>query len=278
MRYVLQANGELNLRAALSCGQAFGWQCSANGEWRGVIHGVFARVWQEGDALVCESTLAPELVRAYFRLDDDLRAIYGSFPEEEQMREAVAAFRGMRLVRQGLWECILSFVCATNTNIPRIQKMVGALCGTYGEALDADIHACPHPSALAAATEDELRTLGLGYRAAYVLGTARQVDSGQFDLAELGAMDYERAHERLQALPGIGPKVADCVCLFSLGHLQAVPVDVWVKRMVLQRAPSLRAYRDMADFARRWLGPYAGYAQQNLFHYERTRTRRSCGV
>jgi N-glycosylase/DNA lyase len=278
MRYVLQTDGELNLNATLSCGQAFQWHRDASGGWRGVIHGALAKVWQEGDALICESALKPEQVRAYFRLDDDLGDIYATFPQEDGMRDALAAFRGMRLVRQGLWECILSFVCATNSNIPRIGKMIGALCARYGELLDTDTHAFPDPSVLAAATENELRSLGLGYRAAYVLSTARQVDSGQFDLDRVGGMDYERAHASLQSLAGIGPKVADCVCLFSLGHLQAVPVDVWVKRMVLQRAPSLRSYRDMADFARRWLGLNAGYAQQYLFHYERTRAGRLCGV
>lgn len=276
MTYTLHSIGGLNLDAVLHCGQAFQWRRDAVGCWRGVIGGAIARVWQQGDTLVCESSLPPEQVNAYFRLDDDLRAIYETFPQDEEMRNAVAAFRGMRLVRQGLWECILSFICATNANIPRIDKMLAALCGRYGRPLDEHLRAFPDPSALALASEDDLRALRLGYRAGYVLQTARQVDSGQFHLDELRGMEYEVACKRLQLLPGVGPKVADCICLFSLGHLQAVPVDVWVRRMVLRRAPGLRSYAEMAEFARGWLGPYAGYAQQYLFHYERTLAGRSC--
>jgi N-glycosylase/DNA lyase len=276
VRYVLRVNGGFNLEAALNCGQTFQWRRDAEGGWRGVIQGALVRIWQERDGLVCDSALPSEQVSAYFRLDDDLETIYASFPQDQAMQDAVAAFRGMRLVRQGLWECTLSFVCATNANIPRIQKMLAALCGRYGEPLEENVRAFPDPGALASETEDDLRALGLGYRAEHVLQTARRVDSGQFDLDELRSMNYDGAHARLQVLPGIGPKVADCICLFSLGWLQAVPVDVWVRRIILERVPSLRSYHQMAGFAREWLGPFAGYAQQYLFHYERTRAGRSC--
>ena len=172
MKHVLQSIGGLNLDAVLNCGQAFQWRRDAEGGWRGAIGGAIARVWQQGDSLACESSLPPELVSAYFRLDDDLRAIYATFPQDEVMRDAVAAFRGMRLVRQGLWECVISFICATNANIPRIDKMLAALCGRYGKPLDEHIRAFPDPAALAAASEEDLRALRLGYRAAYVRETA----------------------------------------------------------------------------------------------------------
>ncbi len=280
MPYILPASGGINLDETLRCGQSFLWRAEPGGAWRGVIGGALVRVWQQGDALACETSLPPETVAAYFRLDDPLDAIYATFPDESALREAVATYRGMRLVRYELWDAVLSFVCATNANIPRIDKMLGAMAARFGEHVADGFYALPRASVLAALSEGDLRALGLGYRAAYVVGTARMVDSGRFDLDALASLDYEAAHARLQALPGVGPKVADCVCLFALGHLQAVPVDVWMKRILARRGAGLRSYRQTAEFARAWLGPYAGYAQQYLFHYERMRNapRRACGA
>ncbi|MGB9594449.1 MAG: DNA-3-methyladenine glycosylase family protein [Anaerolineae bacterium] len=273
----LPASGGINLTETLRCGQSFLWRAEPDGAWRGVIGGAGVRVWQQGDALACDTSLPPEVVAAYFRLDDPLDAIYATFPPDPVLQQAVEAYRGMRLVRYEVWDAVLSFLCATNTNIPRIDRMLGALAARFGERLADDLSALPRPQRLAASSEGELRDLGLGYRAAYVLQAARKVDSGQFDLDALAGMDYEAAHVHLQALPGVGPKVADCICLFALGHLQAVPVDVWVRRILSQRKAGLRAYRAMGDFAREWLGPYAGYAQQYLFHYERMRNAKACG-
>jgi len=267
--------GGIDLAATLGCGQVFQWYSDGAGGWRGIVDGAPVRARQEGGALVCDSPLPAGRIRAYFRLDDNLEAIYASFPDDAQ--QAVAAFRGMRLVQQDLWECLLSFVCATNANIPRIHKMIAALCRRYGDEAEKELYSFPTAASLAAANEGDLRALGLGYRAAHLLAMARRVDGGLFDLSELTRMDYASAHARLQALPGVGPKVADCVCLFSLGHLRAVPVDTWVRRMVQRRAPGLRSYRAMAEFAQAWLGPYAGYAQQYLFHYERTQAGWGCG-
>lgn len=276
MRYILPASGGINLNETLRCGQSFLWRAEPDGAWRGVISGGAVRVWQQGDALACDTALPTEVVAAYFRLDDPLDAIYATFPDDPMLQQAVAAYRGMRLVRYQVWDAVLSFLCATNANIPRIDRMLGALAARFGEPLGDGFHALPHPHRLAALAEGELRALGLGYRAAYVLGAARMVDSGRFDLGALATMDYEAAHAHLQALSGVGPKVADCVCLFALGHLQAVPVDVWVKRILARQRARLRSYRAMADFAREWLGPYAGYAQQYLFHYERMRNAKAC--
>lgn len=280
MTYILRTAGGINLNETLHCGQTFLWRAESDGAWRGVIGGEMVRVWQQGDALACDTALPPEAVATYFRLDDPLDAIYATFPNDPALCQAVETYRGMRLVRYALWDAVLSFICATNANIPRIDKMLGALAVCFGEHVANGFYTLPRPHRLADASESELRALGLGYRVPFVLQVARMVDSGQFDLGELAALAYEAAHTRLQALPGVGPKVADCICLFALDHLQAVPVDVWMKRILLQRNPGLRSYRALADFARAWLGPYAGYAQQYLFHYERMRhaPRRTCSA
>lgn len=279
MRHALKPrSGGIHLDATLGCGQVFQWYRLPGGGWKGVIGGAPVRVWLDGDALRYDSTLPPDRIRAYFRLDDDLVEIYETFPDDALLRQSVAAFRGMRIVQQDLWECLLSFLCATNANIPRIRGMVASLCQRYGPDIGHGLHGFPTARSLAEAEEAGLRNLRLGYRARPVLQTARLVASRQFDLENLRLLDYRTAHARLCALPGVGPKVADCVCLFSLGWLQAVPVDVWVRRLVQRQEPSLRSYQAMAEFARSWLGPYAGYAQQYLFHYVRTTGNVDAGV
>jgi N-glycosylase/DNA lyase len=271
MEYALKPNsGGIDVSATLTCGQVFQWHRLPDGRWAGVIRDTPVQVWQEADTLHCRTVLPPDRLRAYFRLDDDLDEIYGAFPEDALLQQAVSAFRGMRIVQQDTWECLLSFLCATNANIPRIRQMIAALCRGYGQEVDDGLFTFPAPASLAEASESDLRNLRLGYRARYIQQAACLIQSGEFDLEELQGLDYSAAHMRLCALPGVGPKVADCVCLFSLGWLRAVPVDTWVRKLVQAREPSLRSYRAMADFARHWLGPYAGYAQQYLFHYVRT--------
>jgi N-glycosylase/DNA lyase len=218
------------------------------------------------------SSLEEEALRRYFRLDDDLEAIYRSFPPDPQLAAAVARYRGMRLIRQHPWDCAVSFVCATFCHVPRIRRMVDSLCRNYGDPIDGEQFSPPRPERLAGAAERELRALGLGYRAPNVLDLARRVEDGRLDLDDLRKRPYREAVARLKEVRGIGNKVADCVALFSLDHLSAVPVDVWMERVLSARAPELRSYDDLADFARVEFGPFAGYAQQYLFHQARMET------
>jgi N-glycosylase/DNA lyase len=160
-------------------------------------------------------------------------------------------------------------VCATFCHVPRIRRMVYALCRNYGDTLGRKQFGSPRPERLARATESELRALGLGYRALNVLDLARRVEEGRLDLAALREKPYLEAIAKLREVRGIGYKVADCVALFSLDHLSAVPVDVWMERILKARAPELRSYNELADFARVRFGPFAGYAQQYLFHQAR---------
>jgi N-glycosylase/DNA lyase len=198
------------------------------------------------------------------------------------MRAAVAACRGLRLLRQDPWECLASFILSSTKQIVQIRQIVALLCERYGEPLAVapaypPAFAFPCPARLARTTEAELRACKMGFRAPYLLATARLVANGQFDLARLQSMPIEIARAELMQLPGVGRKIADCVLLFAYGFQSAFPVDVWVLKALRQlyfphrRVTPQRLHR----FAAAHFGPRAGYAQQYLFHYMRTKTNRA---
>jgi N-glycosylase/DNA lyase len=207
-----------------------------------------------------------------------------TFPDDEPMRAAVAACRGLRLLRQDPWECLASFILSSTKQIVQIRQIVALLCERYGEPLTVasacpPAFAFPSPARLARATEAELRACKMGFRAPYLLATARLVAGDQFDLARVQSLPLEIARTELMQLPGVGRKIADCVLLFAYGFQSAFPVDVWVIKALRQlyfprrRVSPPRLHR----FAATHFGPCAGYAQQYLFHYMRTKTTRASG-
>jgi N-glycosylase/DNA lyase len=194
------------------------------------------------------------------------------------MQNAIAACHGLRLLRQLPWECLVSFLLSSTKQIIQIQQVVSLLCQRFGEPVAAPsladrVYAFPSPARLARSTEAELRACKMGFRAPYVLAAARAVESGRLDLERLGQISVEGARSQLMELPGVGRKIADCVLLFAYGFQSAFPVDVWVMRALQQfyfprRRVSLeRLHRFSAEH----FGPNAGYAQQYLFHYARTK-------
>ena len=184
---------------------------------------------------------------------------------------AINQFWGMRLLNQELWETIASFILSQNNNMGRIRSIIRALSERFGQRLAFEEYVdytFPTPQTLADAGVDEIFACGTGYRARYLWNAASKVANGELDLDALKRMDYAEAKHELMKLEGIGEKVADCICLFSLGHLTALPVDVWIKRIferiyLRKRATS----REIQEFAKNYFGEFVGYAQQYLFHY-----------
>ena len=274
----------LDLPLTLESGQAFRWH-DDGGVWSGFIEGRLLTLERDPNGLrVTYHTAHPgpeRVVRGYFRLDDDLPAIYARLCQDERLSAAVHRHWGLRILRQDPWECLIAFICSQNSNIPRIAKMQETLANTLGATATLGPltrRAFPTPEALASAGEARLRELGLGYRARYVAGTSEVVAAGGLDLLALRAAPYEDAKAALVALPGVGEKVADCVLLFALDQLDAAPIDRWVRRALEDWYLDGRrlSYRDLWAWTREAFGPYAGYAQQYLF-FRRRETARSRG-
>jgi len=265
----------LDLGCTLSCGQAFRWCLGTEWQWRGVVGGALVDLWQrpEGD-LYWESgprELSPGELSDYLRLDDDLEAIRRDI-RDPRVDAAFSAYRGLRILRQDPWETLVSYVVSQMSNVSRISRTVEILSARYGTPLgDGRNHAFPTPDQLSRATLAGLRRLGLGYRAPHVSRIASAVADGEFFLEPLREVPYREARDRLMELPGVGPKVADCVLLFSLDHLEAFPVDRWVHRAVAEwyHGGGPMTERAVGAWSREHFGRHAGYASQYLFHARR---------
>jgi N-glycosylase/DNA lyase len=269
---------DYDLAATLNSGQAFRWR--AEGErWAGIIGKRWVRLRADEGSLAVETaeTVSDwDWLTHYLQLELDLEQVLASFPQDEPMRAAVGACRGLRLLRQEPWECLASFILSSTKQIVQIRQIVSALCERFGEAVSVPPgfpaeRAFPCPARLAQTSEAELRACKMGFRAPYLLETARRVAGGQIELAQLGRLPLESAREQLLELPGVGRKIADCVLLFAYGFPTAFPVDVWVMKALRKLYfPGRRAtLRRLHRFAGSHFGPNSGYAQQYLFHYMR---------
>ncbi len=266
---------DFSLQHPLEGGQAFRWRAD-HGGYYGFIGDSAVKVTQEDSRLrvqTGDARLTAEDIQHYFSLELDLSPILSSVDVDAQIHEAIARFRGLRILRQDPWECLASFICSSYNNIKRIEGMIELLCRNFGmPAAFNGFRGCtfPTPERLAGVSERRLRELGLGFRASYLKATARKVADGKLPLETLKRTDYWVAKSALLRCEGVGDKVADCVALFSLEKYEAFPVDVWIERAMryyFQRQPMTR--KRVQDFAHTHFGRYAGYAQQYLYHYLR---------
>lgn len=285
---------ELSLPATLACGQAFRWLGDDDGWWRGVVEGRAMRLRRVDEAIDCQvyssaasSESASDLVRRYFRLDVCLSELTLELAEADSgIRAALAAYPGLRLLAQEPEETLLSYLCSTANSVPRISSSIGVLASELGRPIavveDTAYHTFPTAQTLADASADCFRAAGLGWRGGSIQ-TLAQLLIGKPPgwVAGLASGTYAEAKAALVALPGVGPKIADCVCLFALGKDDAVPVDthVWALAgelfpaelgdLVQRRSISAGAYERVALAYRLRYGRRAGWAQEYLYHWRR---------
>lgn len=251
---------DVNVEYTLNNGQAFRWKRTGD-EWRGVCRDKIIHICQNENGISFRGA-SEEFIHNYLRLDDDLDKIYESICRDEQVAAAVERFRGMRLLRQDLWECSASYMLATNATVPRIKSMIETVCRKCGQELEEGLFAFPLPEEIAS---QDLSKCGLGFRAERLKKYAESVYTGEFDLEELKKMNYEESVQKLMTVYGIGPKVADCVALFSLGHLQACPIDARISHVMEDIYGVKGSYAKVGSYARDHFGPYAGYAQEYFY-------------
>jgi len=273
---------DYDLAATLTSGQAFRWK-PCDDAWEGVIGPHWVRLQSSTEGILAQTAMPVtdwSWLTHYLQIDVALESVLLSFPDDEPMRTAVAACRGLRLLRQEPWECLASFILSSTKQIVQIQQIVGLLCERFGAPLvvppgHKPVYSFPTPDRLAAASEAELRACKMGFRAPNLRASAKAVSEGTINLNSLHVRTVDEARRELIALPGVGNKIANCVLLFAYGFQAAFPVDVWILKALRQlyfpkRRPNPRK---LLHFTATHFGPNAGYAQQYLFHYMRQRGR-----
>ena len=273
---------DYDLPATLASGQAFRW-APRDGGWEGVIGARWVRLNAHTEGILAQTAVPTtdwNWLTHYLQTAVDLSSILLSFPQDEPLRQSVAACRGLRLLRQEAWECLASFILSSTKQIVQIEQIVGLLCARFGTLLPVPVgreltHAFPSAARLANASEAELRECKMGFRAPNLLATARLVARNDVALERLHSLSVDEAREELLKCPGVGPKIANCFLLFAYGFQEAFPVDVWIMKALRElyfpkRRPSPKR---LHRFVSTYFGPNAGYAQQYLFHYTRTQGR-----
>lgn len=259
---------EFDLRRTVESGQIFHAMPVANG-WQILADRTPFYAEQEGGILRVQAG-REEVARRYFSLDHPLEKIYAAFPEDAFSQSALASCRGLRIIRQPHWECTATFITSTMKQVGHIRQISLQLRERFGDPVAGSlINAYPTPSQMAALSEQDLRECRLGFRAKNLLGAARTVASGGIDLTGLSTAPTDQLRDELCRLPGVGRKVANCVLLFAYERLDAVPVDVWIARVLRGLRRRKASLLDLENFSRRKFGTYAGYIQQYWFHHAR---------
>ena len=218
----------------------------------------------------------------FFRNIDDMEEIIKSISKDKTTKMAVKKYLGLRLIRQDPFQCFISFIVSSNSNIQKIKSSLEKISIKFGKKIRFDnkeFYMFPEPKKIANATIQEIQNCGVGYRAKFIIDAAKMVESRQIDFDQLKKSNYQNAKETILTVPGIGNKVADCILLFSLDKLEAFPLDRWIIRILKKyylekfelktKSITEKQYNTLHEKIVKHFGPYAGYAQQFLFKMER---------
>ena len=265
-KIVLENHPNFNVQDTLECGQFFRYQKVGDNTYNVFSLDKFAKVTTQGNVV---EILTDDVQYFYnfFALDCDyLPAINRLKAYSPFLSEAVEYGKGIRILRQDFVETIFCFIISANNNIKRIQGIIEKLCAKYG-AKTTNGYAFPTIDALATATEEQLKSIGAGYRASYIVNTAKALQ--QMDLSQFFNLPSTDARKKLISLYGVGPKVADCILLFGLNKGDVFPVDTWIKKVYHTYFEKGHADSKIADYLVSMFGDDAGLCQQYLFYFQR---------
>lgn len=264
----------------LECGQTFSWIREGRGYINSDI-GQVVYIEQRGNRLHYDTSEHDVDLQRMLRLNDPILEIQEQIARDGIMRESIEFAPGLHVISDDFFPCLVAFLCSIRNNIPNIRKFTQSIRREFGPIYSfrgKDYNGFPSPEELSRATEDQLRALGLDWRANFIVRSTRSILEEDIDANELSKSSYVDAHSRLKELHGVGDKVADCVCLFSLGFLEAFPIDVWIERVIQNHygifTTAGKSYGKKSEAAREYFGQYAGYAQEYLYYYTRTGGRK----
>ena len=281
-RYILENCKSFKAEHIFECGQCFRWNKEEDGSYTGVFNNNVVNVKEENNKIIfsgiCYGDIKEECTK-YFDLYTDYEEIKEKLSKiDDNLRNSIKYGDGIRILNQDLWETLISFIISANNNIPRIKGIIERLSKNYGNKItwnDKEYYTFPTPEQLSKATVQDLRNLGLGFRDVRVYETTKIINENKNKLVELKNMkDVNKLREELLKFPGVGPKVADCIMLFSLKKLEVFPIDVWVRRVMnelyIKKEDETKVdKKEIEKLAREKYGNLAGLAQQYLFYWRR---------
>lgn len=269
---------EFDPRDIFTCGQAFRWYEEDDGSFTFITHGRVANAKKVGDEILLrgvDRTSFDEIFYDYFDLDRDYKRVIEELSKDDAMKSATEYGKGIRILNQEKFETIISFIISANNQIPRIKKSIEKISEMYGEFLGEDENrkyfSFPSAEKLSKAKPEDLREFArVGFRDKRIVDTANLINDGIINIDEIEKMNLEDARSALQVLPGVGPKVADCILLFAFDRKESFPVDVWIKRVMEELyLKEVTPKSKIAVRGREVFGKNAGFANQYLFYYGR---------
>ncbi len=277
--YILENYESFDIVHIFECGQCFRWNKQEDNSYTGIFKNNVINVKKEVSNIIftgiCEKDIKQECID-YFDLDRDYAKIKNDLSNiDKHLSNSIKYGNGIRILHQDLWETLISFIISANNNIPRIKTIIERICKKYGQVIcfrGKDYYTFPTPEELSKATIEDFRNLGLGFRDVRVYETVQRTLNKEINLEKIcNEGNLENIKEELLKIPGVGPKVADCIMLFSLQKYQVFPVDVWVRRVIseiyfenIEQTP-----KNIQKFAKEHYGELAGLAQQYLFYWRR---------
>lgn len=281
--YILENQDSFDLVHIFECGQCFRWNKEQDGSYTGVIKSAVINVKQEQNKIIfsgeCLDGDFENLIKEYFDLKTDYKEYKNKLSKIDQyLKESINFGNGIRILKQDLWETIISFIVSANNNIPRIKKIIEKISLNYGEKIQfngKDYYLFPTPESLSKASVEDLRNMGLGFRDKRIFNTTKMILSKEVDIDNICKMNTtDEMREELLKLDGVGPKVADCILLFALNRIDVFPIDVWVRRVMndlyihneCEEKVNKRELQKLAE--EKFLG-LSGIAQQYLFYWKR---------
>jgi len=259
--------------AIFTCGQCFRWHKEDDGSYTGIAKERVLNVRKTEDGIIFTNTNDTEFSdvwEEYFDLKRDYGKIIKTLSENDVIADSVEYGRGIKILRQDFFECMISFIISANNNIPRIQKIIDTMSRLWGEKVvyeGKEYYTFPSAQALDGITEEKLAPLRCGYRAKYIVNAVKSYLAGEISEEKIASLPEREARAELMKISGVGPKVADCILLFSFGRFEVFPTDVWVKRVMGELFGCEE--KNATATGQQMFGEYAGIAQQYLFYKRR---------
>lgn len=283
--YILKNVEAFEPRHIFECGQCFRWNLEQDGSYTGVVRENVINVKKEQNNIIIKGNFkekAEDVCNKYFDLDTNYEEIKQKLSSiDDNMKLSIQYGQGIRILHQDVWETLISFIISANNNIPRIKGIIEKISKKYGKKIEwngKEYYTFPTANELSKASVKDLRNLGLGFRDTRVFETTRMVVNKQIDIEKLENIeDINKLREELLKFPGVGPKVADCIMLFSMKKYEVFPIDVWVKRVMTElyfntKPDEIKVNpnnQKILEFANKKFGKLAGLAQQYLFFWRR---------